>query len=739
MTDYNNKWTSPGCPTGNCVRSHINITETISALSMITKAGVPSNKVVVGIASYGRSFRLQDGGCTDTTCLYTGSPIRSDAYPGRCTDTSGYISNAELLEIKNGGSGGKYAKVNHRYDSASDSNIMVYGEDGKMDWVAYMDDGIKQRRTELYRNGNFGGTTDWAVDLANFQPDDGGVNPDASRPPPRHDDPLPPSGNIICHFNSTEGHVTGGVNLKVWRSMNKRYVIVNLTPHKFVVDGFHSYQYDLQPKNLEPFSSLAIQYMISGGQSRVDDNAEIYYKVEGTNRKFVVHLTTHDAKPVIRWDLTDMGLGSREIFNDISQALVITGSIWNGFQSSLTTQRYHSNWMQSIKESLQNITVKDVIMPGTHDSAMSRISGKLLTGASAPNTQTQGRTIYDQLRMGARFFDLRIASIHDIGTGNADFWGTHVNNENDPACVGNTGQMLDEIIDQVNQFTRENPGEVIIMKVRYLVGIRNVPSLGPIFWDQARIDRFIGLLKLVNNRCLNLDTTAENLIISKLLNMNEGKGCVLFYLNPTRPNSDQKWYFPQDGVYSINNMTIKDDWAQQDRYDRMARHEIDGIPKARTSIHVMQWLTSSIEINTAATWNVKEQAIIGVNPFLYQDAVNAMGQDKYPTVILVDFIGVENYNGDEVPTLATVALGLNQAIHGSICKTDPGKQKLRGIDGPHHLGARGAATQWNGFIDINGTKFDDPLPDSILYTGVPTWAWLNRTGIAGMDFNSTTT
>jgi GH18 family chitinase len=52
--DYGNKWTTPGCPSGNCLRSHVNETETKDALAMITKAGVPSGKIVVGVSSYGR-------------------------------------------------------------------------------------------------------------------------------------------------------------------------------------------------------------------------------------------------------------------------------------------------------------------------------------------------------------------------------------------------------------------------------------------------------------------------------------------------------------------------------------------------------------------------------------------------------------------------------------------------------------------------------------------------------------
>ena len=46
--DYGNKFTNPGCPNGNCLRSQTNQTETAFALSMLTKAGVAANKIMLG-------------------------------------------------------------------------------------------------------------------------------------------------------------------------------------------------------------------------------------------------------------------------------------------------------------------------------------------------------------------------------------------------------------------------------------------------------------------------------------------------------------------------------------------------------------------------------------------------------------------------------------------------------------------------------------------------------------------
>ena len=147
--DAGNKWTSPGCDTGNCLRSHVNETETKDALSMITKAGAASNKIVVGVPSYGRSFKMTQSGCDSEECKFTGSARQSNAAKGRCTDTAGYISNAEIDEIIQSGN------VKKKWTSEG-SNIMVYND---TEWVAWMDDAMKEYRSEFYDSYNFAGTT----------------------------------------------------------------------------------------------------------------------------------------------------------------------------------------------------------------------------------------------------------------------------------------------------------------------------------------------------------------------------------------------------------------------------------------------------------------------------------------------------------------------------------------------------------------------------------------------------
>ncbi|KAK4031213.1 glycoside hydrolase [Parachaetomium inaequale] len=132
--DYNNTWANPGYALGNCLRSHINLTETEYTLSMITKAGVPASKIAVLIAGYGRSF-----GMAELDSLVSGGPTTSKlACRGAITTW---------------------------YDSDSDSDIMTYGGGT---WVSYMSHATKQSRISRYASYSFAGSVEWAVDLVQF-------------------------------------------------------------------------------------------------------------------------------------------------------------------------------------------------------------------------------------------------------------------------------------------------------------------------------------------------------------------------------------------------------------------------------------------------------------------------------------------------------------------------------------------------------------------------------------------
>ncbi|KAH7211590.1 hypothetical protein DER44DRAFT_821519 [Fusarium oxysporum] len=120
----------------------INLTETESSLAMVTKAGVEARKLVVGVSSYGRSFKMSSARCKGPTCTFTGP--ESGAAKGKCTNTAGYISNAELNALIHSHSG----DVEKWHDAKTDSDYMIFDD---TNWVAYMSEETKQGRTAKYK------------------------------------------------------------------------------------------------------------------------------------------------------------------------------------------------------------------------------------------------------------------------------------------------------------------------------------------------------------------------------------------------------------------------------------------------------------------------------------------------------------------------------------------------------------------------------------------------------------
>ncbi|KAI8905939.1 hypothetical protein EDD86DRAFT_248878 [Gorgonomyces haynaldii] len=104
--DWHNKWV------GKAINTHNNWTEVEGALNMVRKAGVPTNKITLGIGYYGRSFVLQDPSCSWPGCEFKdpgrvvfpdGDPKNGNyehtATPGKCTQSGGTLAYFEILDI----------------------------------------------------------------------------------------------------------------------------------------------------------------------------------------------------------------------------------------------------------------------------------------------------------------------------------------------------------------------------------------------------------------------------------------------------------------------------------------------------------------------------------------------------------------------------------------------------------------------------------------------------------------
>jgi Jacalin-like lectin domain/Phosphatidylinositol-specific phospholipase C, X domain len=130
----------------------------------------------------------------------------------------------------------------------------------------------------------------------------------------------------------------------------------------------------------------------------------------------------------------------------------------------------NANWMQSINETIAELTLRDLILPGTHDSGTYDIN--MLSGLSPDVSpwanlmylspvigpavysgwaKAQGQNIAGQLASGIRYLDLRVAS----------------DNGKLRICHGMYSDYLDNIIAAVGDFSAAHDQEIIVLHFQH--------------------------------------------------------------------------------------------------------------------------------------------------------------------------------------------------------------------------------------------------------------------------------
>ncbi|KAF4553630.1 putative glycosyl hydrolases family 18 protein 5 [Elsinoe fawcettii] len=668
--DAGNAWANPGCPAGNCLRSHVNYTETQQALAMVTKAGVSANKIVVGVSSYGRSFKMASAGCSGPSCTFLGTAGSSQAKPGRCTLTGGYISNAEIDEIiKKGG-------ATSFHDTATDSDILIY--EGT-EWVAYMNNATKQSRTDKYKLLNFGGTSDWAIDLQSFI--EGGKNP-----PSTGSTCDPSKGTFDASFHANGSYQQGRLGSP---DLCKQYVtIVNLTPQSFILTGEPA-SYQMQAMDFATIppgrsrQNLMHYGCGKGNTNPVDDKGEAYYKVDGTDHTFVIKARTFlsDPDPAdIPWrpvvELSAFGVQPREYLARGAESavnIVITGSADYKYYTSVYDVPV--GWMQELKDVIGPRKVRNVIMPGSHDAGMSK-AGRHQFGGVDYNTKTQGYNIHDQLMIGSRWFDLRVA-----------YWSTtdtmHTVHTRFPipttqAQGGMTGETLAEVVDGINAFMRDHPGEVIFLSTRYFWTALDETATRWRAMDDREHGQLFDELSAIERRCKNLGGNIDEVLMQDL--MKDG-GCVVILLDETEAGYNPTKDDPGRGIYIGANgkdsrFRRNDFWPQKKDPSQMVdanikSWEVTRTPGSTAPFQIAQWFMSDPDL---ADWgDIFYSAVFGTYDPLFWKGVDGMSPTGFPNVILLNYLGsISNDQGSYDWELAdheirALVMGLNLYMVSENC------------------------------------------------------------------------
>ncbi|XP_013140958.1 PREDICTED: PI-PLC X domain-containing protein 3 isoform X3 [Papilio polytes] len=203
------------------------------------------------------------------------------------------------------------------------------------------------------------------------------------------------------------------------------------------------------------------------------------------------------------------------------------------------------NWMRDLPEQLKNVPIIYLAIPGSHDSmtyGITESSGiapdaepivkklyPLFRGTILRWTITQAVDTSQQLLIGIRYFDLRIAT----KTGNDKFYFTH-------------GVYADEIttaLQQVKNFVDTHPGEVVILDCQHFYG-----------FTANDHQRLMGLLlHLYGQQLVPRKIDLQSITLNSLARLRQQ--VVIVYRHQSVYSTDQFWQ-PQ---------MLPSPWPQQER------------------------------------------------------------------------------------------------------------------------------------------------------------------------------
>jgi chitinase len=124
------------------------------SVSIYMNFGVPPEKIVLGMATYGRDYQEAEG-------TAVGSMSKGNAPPGRCTGAPGMLSYFEIKELIDAG------KVKPGWDETAQVPY-AYGDKSKL-WISYDDPKSFEKKLDFIDQKGLGGAMFWALDMDDFK------------------------------------------------------------------------------------------------------------------------------------------------------------------------------------------------------------------------------------------------------------------------------------------------------------------------------------------------------------------------------------------------------------------------------------------------------------------------------------------------------------------------------------------------------------------------------------------
>ncbi len=323
----------------------------------------------------------------------------------------------------------------------------------------------------------------------------------------------------------------------------------------------------------------------------------------------------------------------------MSDSLETTSISTNDFQSiesqntnSASLAAFNpSSWINDNIRLIGDRTLKEICIPGSHDSGMSVLYSHTAF-STENNTLTQSLPIYEQLNCGIRFFDIRpvIGSPERFMTGHysyVDITGGH---------QGGNGQSILSIVDDINKFTSNNK-ELIILEISHSLNT-NVGYGSYREFNQSEWNDLFDILSRIKNLYV-LSDGRPDLTLKKINHYTETSSSVIIVV--TASNVDLSHANNrQIRFFDSSNLPMHSDYANKDNVESMRVDQLQKIDErfnqSPKELFVLSWTLTQQGAGTLSGPSIRQLAD-AANAELYSSEIFISPQ-CFPNIIMIDNI-----------------------------------------------------------------------------------------------------
>ncbi len=285
-------------------------------------------------------------------------------------------------------------------------------------------------------------------------------------------------------------------------------------------------------------------------------------------------------------------------------------------------------------DTLGDVTLRNLCIPGTHDSGTSVCQDGTFFSPSS-DIQTQTLPISAQLELGIRYFDIRPCLT------NGKFYTGHYRNIPVLGWQGANGESIDSIIEALNSYTKKN-AELVIVGFSYAYNTQNFTVLNQREWGLL----FEKLQTVQSAFCIkdaspsaDFSTDLTSLTLRKFIGGK--KSAVLFIVND---NVDLTKYWGR-GMYSSQNFNIFNKYSNINDPETMSGDQLTKMREnSKNSYFLLSWtLTQSYfdaVLSAIFPCARSSRSILGLanmaNKTLDKKLLPACTSEIRPNIVLVD-------------------------------------------------------------------------------------------------------